>query len=344
MSACNQHSCRGTVDPVYTASKTCVPAEVGRPAPRSYELRLIGDSRRRTVVTVTAPLLATYCGPLIKGVSMKSSPRTPITFLVVAVLSGCGGGSSDPPAPTNQSPGGIWTVHYVVPSGANAGDTMQGQALVTETGEAFFAEINTTSGCTLIGFGQVNVDGSSASGSTNDTLVTLAQNANVNTSCSFPDGATSASSALSGTVVERSSFALTDTTTTALGMALGSETHTWTYSNLYAEKPSLATIAGNYADGSNTLTVDANGVVFEQDPTSGCVINGQISIVNPAYNAYAVSYTFASCTGSAAVLNGQSATGLGYYDDSVNPIQFVIGLHLTVSGQTVVVAGALNKM
>jgi hypothetical protein len=127
-------------------------------------------------------------------------------------------------------------------------------------------------------------------------------------------------------------------------MALGSETHTWSYSNLYAETPSLATIAGNYADGPNTLTVSANGAIFEQDPTSACVINGQASIVNPSYNAYALSFTFASCTGSATVLNGQSATGFGYYDDSVNPVQLVIGLHLTVNGQTFVEAGALNKM
>jgi hypothetical protein len=137
---------------------------------------------------------------------------------------------------------------------------------------------------------------------------------------------------------------LTDTSTTSKGMALGSETNTWSYSNLYAQTPSLATIAGNYADGSDTLTVSSNGTIFEQDPTTGCVINGQVSIVNPSYNAYSFSYTFASCTGNSAVLNGQTATGLGYFDNSVNPNQIVYGLHMTVNSQTLVLAGALNKM
>jgi len=108
--------------------------------------------------------------------------------------------------------------------------------------------------------------------------------------------------------------------------------------------PLLSNVAGNYADGSDTLTVSSNGTIFEQDPTTGCVINGQASVVNPSYNAYSFSFTFANCTGTLAPLNGQIATGLGYYDDSVNPAQLVYGEHMTVNGQTVVAAGALNKM
>src|SRR4029077_19958501 len=104
------------------------------------------------------------------------------------------------------------------------------------------------------------------------------------------------------------------------------------------------TLAGNYADGPDTVTVGADGTIFEQDPSTGCVVNGQVSIVNPSYNAYSFTYTFGNCTGNAAILNGQTATGLGYYDDSVNPTEIVFGVHVTVSGQTVVVAGAMPKM
>ena len=289
---------------------------------------------------------------------MNNYSRTVLACLVAVGLSACGGGGSSdstgsvssnlppppPPPPASQSPGGVWTVQYVVQSGANAGDTIDGRALVTEAGDVFFAEINTVNHCALIGFGQVTVNGSAATGSTNDALVTFSQNPLVNTSCSFPDGSTSATSTLSGTVTQRSAFTLTDTSTTSLGMALGSGTNTWSYSNLYAETPSLATIAGNYADNSNTLTVSSNGAIFEQDPNTGCVINGQASIVNPSYNAYSVSYTFASCTGNAAVLNGTTAKGLGYYDDTVNPIEIVYGVHATVNGQAFVLAGTLSKM
>ena len=101
-----------------------------------------------------------------------SIQRNVTAFLVGVGLSACGGGgsSNDPPA-ANQSPGGIWTVQYVEGAGApNAGDTMQGQALVTETGDVFFALIDTVSGCATIGFGQVNVNGSSVSGSTTSRL------------------------------------------------------------------------------------------------------------------------------------------------------------------------------
>jgi hypothetical protein len=228
--------------------------------------------------------------------------------------------------------------------GPNNGDQIDGKALVTETGEVFFAGINMVNGCAAVGFGQIAVDGSAVSGSTTDGVVTFSANPGVNTSCSYSDGSTSATSALSGTVTERSSLSLTVTSTTTSGTSLGAETHTWSYSNLYAEMPSLATIAGNYGDGPNTLTLGADGSVFEQDPGTGCVIGGQVAIINPAYNAYSLSFTFSNCTGNAAILNGQTASGLGYYDDSVNPIQFLWGIHGTISGQTFVLAGELLKM
>jgi hypothetical protein len=283
---------------------------------------------------------------------MRSIRRSAITLLVITSLSACGGGGSSgdtsnppppppPPPQTNQSPGGIWTVQYQEASGPNTGDTIQGRALVTEAGDLFFAGLNTANGCAVVGFGQVTVTGSAVSGSTQDAIVPFTAAA---TTCSYPDGSTSGTSTLSGTVSQRSSLSLTDTSTTSLGMALGSETHTWAYSSLYSEIPSLTNIAGNYADGADTLTISANGTIFEQDPTTGCVINGTASIVDPSYNAYALSVTWSSCTGTSAALNGQTATGLGYLDDSVTPNQVVFGVRLTVGGQTYVLAGALNKM
>ena len=104
---------------------------------------------------------------------MKSIQHSGITLLVIAGLSACGGGggsggssSNDPPPPPpiNQSAGGIWTVQYVEPSGPNAGDQIDGKALITEAGDVFFAGINTVNGCAEIGFGQVSVSGSSVSG------------------------------------------------------------------------------------------------------------------------------------------------------------------------------------
>jgi hypothetical protein len=275
---------------------------------------------------------------------MKLLPRTIVVLPLAVDLCACGGGGGygGSPSATNQSPGGIWTVQYVQGSGPTAGDTMDAKALVTETGDVYFAVVNTVNGCTERGFGNVTVNGSALSGSLSNAMVTWSANAAVNTSCKYPDGSTSGTTTLSGTVTQRSSLTVTDTLTTSAGTS-GTATHTWSYSGLYSEMPSLATIAGNYTDGSNTLTVNSNGAIFEQDPTTGCVLNGQASIVNSSYNAYALSFSYASCTGTAAVLNGQTGTGFGYYDDSVSPNQFVYGVHLTVNGQITVIAGALVK-
>lgn len=280
---------------------------------------------------------------------MSSIQRSVATLLAIAGLSACGGGGSSggsntPPPTSALAPGGVWTVKYVVASGPNAGATMQGKALITEKGDSFFAEINTANGCTLVGFGQILVTtGPSFSGSTEDAVGTFSQGPSINTSCSFPDGSTSASTALSGTLTPLSSLQVTDTTTTSKGMALGPETNTWSYATIYNEKPSFATIGGNYADGAYTLTVSSTGAIFEQQPDTGCVINGQVTAADPFHNAWDLSFTFASCTGALAVLNGQTAIGLGYYDDSVSPNQFVYGIHVTVNGQTAVQAGVLNK-
>jgi hypothetical protein len=278
---------------------------------------------------------------------MRTVRGTSATFVIVAGLAACGGGSSssDPAAPaTNQSPGGIWTVQYTESQGANSGHTISGKAIVTESGETFFAGTDTTTGCGLVGFGQLVVSGSAVTGSTNDDMVQFSSNPAVNTTCAYADGSTNGTSNVTGTVTQRSSLALSITSATSMGTALGTESHTWSYSKLYAETPSLTKLAANYTDGSNTMTLSSNGTIFEQDPTTGCVINGQISIVNPSYNAYAFNFTFASCTGTEAALNGQTAMGLGYLDDSVTPNQLVFGARLTVNGQTLVLAGTLNKM
>ena len=128
-----------------------------------------------------------------------------------------------------------------------------------------------------------------------------------------------------------------------MGTALGSETSTWTFSNAYDTPSSLATIAGDYTAGSNTLSINGNGVIFEQDPTTGCVINGQVTLINTQYNAYSVSVTFSSCTGSAAAANGLTMTGLAALDQTVSPAVLYFGLSASVSGRFVVLADEISK-
>ncbi len=215
-----------------------------------------------------------------------------------------GGGNSAPPV-GNADPGGIWKgADAITPS-----LTLYG--VVTETGE----------------FRGIRSDGAQYVG----TVVTSANSISGNfvgyapTGTTFPDGSTQGSGTLSGTIVAGQSisgsvsFTTANNSTTSGSVAL-------TFKNLYNTGSSLSAIAGNYSgpDGS-TISVNA-GVVTSQDPVTGCVINGSVAIINPSYDVYSVSYSFDNCVGSAAYLNGTTATGLGVLDTTANPVQAVIGV------------------
>jgi hypothetical protein len=209
---------------------------------------------------------------------------------------------------------------------------IKAEAIVSESGQFYYAARNQNNGCAEIGFGQASVSGNSISANVDAAIVQYATIAGVNTSCTYSDGSTSATGTISGTVSQRSSMTLTVAATTSAGTALGSDTETWTFSNIYDEGSSLATLAGNYTDGSDTLSINGSGVIFEQDPTTGCVINGQASPIDPQYNAYSLSITFSNCTGSAAAANGQTMTGLATLDQTVSPAQLDFGISASVSG------------
>jgi hypothetical protein len=81
---------------------------------------------------------------------------------------------------------------------------------------------------------------------------------------------------------------------------------------LYGEPSSLAKLAGNWDDGGNTLTINADGTFFEQQG-SGCVINGAYTIIDATHNLYGVSFAISNCASSTA---GIVFSGLGYLDDS----------------------------
>jgi hypothetical protein len=85
-----------------------------------------------------------------------------------------------------------------------------------------------------------------------------------------------------------------------------------TMDKLYNEPSSLASLAGNWDDAGNTLTINPDGTFFEQQG-SGCVVNGAYSLIDPTHNLYAVSFEITSCTSRLA---GIAFSGLGYLDDS----------------------------
>ena len=227
-------------------------------------------------------------------------------------ITACGGGSSSggsapPPAPpSNASPGGIW----------RGVDSLTGNeitGLVDEAGDFHFLES----------------DGTQFAGtaSTTPTNFTASFEAFAAFGSQFQDGSNHGTGSLSGTIKERATIDATANLTTDNG-ATSSATLNLTFDTLYNRASSLATIAGNCTDSvsGTVVSVNADGTVFSQDASSGCTLNGVVSVMNASYNAYKVKFSYSSCLGSAAVLNGINFTGIGALDNTVSPERAIIGV------------------
>ena len=248
-----------------------------------------------------------------------------LTWAAMAVLvCGCGGGGggSAPPPPANQAIGGAWV-----------GTDSSGLAifaLSTESGRVHWVAPDTGEQ----GFG---------TGSVNGTAVTINYTYVAPLGFTLADGSTSATCSATGTIQERQSLAVTVNCTTSLGGTF-SNSASLTYDPLYDRDSSLSVIAGNYDDFGLVVNIDANGVIFEQDPFTGCVINGQVSIINSQFNAYDVSITYSNCVGNFAVLNGAIFTGLAILDNTVIPEQVIVALTGAVGGVTYSVVLTLPRI
>lgn len=247
-------------------------------------------------------------------------------------LSACGGGGgssatsaggapsggSPPPPPAAPSPGGIWV-------GTDPATGLELVGLVTENGEFHFLQEDGVQY-----FGTVNV-ASNGSVSGTFTGVTLVGD-------TFLDGSTVGTGTITGgSVSARSELQVSTSFRTARG-ATTTTTFRLQYEPLYERDSSLATIAGNYRDQITgaTINVNSNGAVFSQDPVSGCVINGNVSIIDARYNAYRVEYAFSGCRGVDALLNGTTARGLGTLDNTSTPEAAVIAVVNGTAGYSLI--------
>lgn len=259
-------------------------------------------------------------------------------------LTGCGGGGGgsatpSPPPVVNQAVGGIWRVDTTI-----NGSHVKGVGLVAEDGRVVSFSQNLTNGCADVGIGTISSSGSSISGSAKVGIVNIAFSPGITVGCSFSDGSTSASETISGSVVQRSSLTLTGTVTTSAGTVLPSSTVTSTFDPIYNTASSLTAISGNWTGPTNVvMNISSGGVIFAQDPASGCVVNGQVSMINASYNAYAVSATYSNCAGSASILNGVTASGLAAVDATVSPNVLYVGYSAVVGGTTIIVAATATR-
>jgi hypothetical protein len=231
-----------------------------------------------------------------------------IAFVSIAACGGggAGGGASAPPnTPVDASPGGIW-------SGIDSVSGQQMLGLVTEQGEAHFIRADDV---------QYTGTATTSNNSISATLVGVTPAGYV-----FPDGSNSGTGTVSGTIQERQSISATVSFTTSTGLS-DTGAVSLSYHPLYGRDSSLPTIAGNYIDLSTGTVVNiaAGGVIFSQDPASGCVVNGQVSIVDARYNAYRIQWTYESCMGQSSFLNGLTFSGLATLDNTGSPEYGIAG-------------------
>jgi len=123
-----------------------------------------------------------------------------------------------------------------------------------------------------------------------------------------------------GTVSERNTLDLT------IDAAGATTTVSTTYDAVYDRGSDLATVAAVYTTfdifgDTSSFAIDANGAISAQS-NSGCVANGQVTIIDDMFNAYDVSLDVSSCAG----LDG-SYEGLGFTQDmNATDDEFLFGV------------------
>jgi hypothetical protein len=173
--------------------------------------------------------------------------------------------------------------------------------------------------------GTVQINGSQVTGS--GTLVAAP-------GTMLADGSTVANLTITGTASEGSTLNLT---IAAAGVSISVST---TFEALYNRARALATVDGNYSSfdlfGVGDLTsFSVNNGVITSASMSGCVGNGQITIIDAAFNAYDVALDVTSC----GVFNGMY-DGLGVTADAAATDD---GFNFAVFTTSSVIFGAPTK-
>jgi hypothetical protein len=182
--------------------------------------------------------------------------------------------------------GGIWTVNE-----ANVTGGTPYMVLLSETGQFYALE--------SVGFatGNLNITGTGIVG--NFYAADFSDTSCSNGYC--PVAATS--TPLSGTINQEVALTLT-------GGDVWNGT-TWAYSAAYNYSSSLTATAGTWSNG---MIISSTGAISGQvsNAYGSCSIDGQVSIINPNYDAYNIGIGYTACTGDSnwTILDGAYGTGV----------------------------------
>lgn len=142
----------------------------------------------------------------------------------------------------------------------------------------------------------------------------------------FVDGSTLANCDFVSSLVERVNLDFTLSCETTGGLQF-SETLEFAFDPLYDRDSSLQTVAGTYQTSAGAvLSIAADGLVFAQDETTACVVNGRVGIYSPSFNVYSVTLLFESCTGPEAALNDSTFAGFAVLDNRETPEALIVAV------------------
>lgn len=261
---------------------------------------------------------------------MIHSSRTtlPVTCVLLA-LTGCGGTTNEGGAfglQTESSPGGIWSGLELV-EGEPVLETL---VLITQAGRLHAIRED---GVQSIG------QASARRGEVSATYTAALPLGEV-----FEDGSNAGTGSFVGQIFTGVSIdgsfvfdTAQDTRTEGL-LALD-------FVDDYNRSSSLDDIAGLWASPGLTLDVSATGEIFGQAQDTGCIINGTVSIIDPLYTLYDVSWEYTACAAPLDSLNGVSFAGMVALigspeepdEDPTGPAVIFGGAVGTVSGADVAV-------
>ncbi len=115
------------------------------------------------------------------------------------------------------------------------------------------------------------------------------------------------------------------------------------YDSLYERSSDLTKLASVWTDSAAdftlTLTIGPNGFLTGSD-SDGCNYTGQVSIIDPDFNAYDLTLQIAS-TGGACGLTGGAYQGLMTLVDTVTEEDTLV---FSVNRPTRAIAGTLRRM
>jgi hypothetical protein len=219
-------------------------------------------------------------------------------------------------ASTAGSAAGIWT-------GTDSASGLELTGFINANGQVDFIR---SDGVEFVGTAQVS-----------GTTLDIALNGYTQYSYQFSDGSTFGTGTFSGTFTSDSTISGSLQLTTADDTAI---TSTWslTFDSLYNTASSLGTISGTYTDNlaavsdgldplsGASVTISSSGVLYAQGSSNDCVVNGTITVTNASYDLYQVSYTFANCSGTYAVINGVQFSGLAELNTDASPAVVVIAV------------------